>query len=170
MGDWLWGSWLALDFQFPMLILRSVGSEQISRENYPFPVHLQLNQMWGYPYRTALWLEKTFLQATPQRLRILMSGPMRATKCCQDLHTFQGTGHCPRPLSLRENPFQGALGLPLTSQGLNGQNFSSECLLAPNSTTPDLGIWTTIITPLAIWVGEGSVSSLSELKRLHSLI
>lgn len=80
MGDWLWGSWLALDFQFPMLILRSVGSEQISRENYPFPVHLQLNQMWGYTYRTALWLEKTFLQATPQRLRILMSGPMRAAR------------------------------------------------------------------------------------------
>lgn len=47
MGDWQWGSLLALNFQFTVLILRSVEFEQISRENQPFHVHLQMNQMWG---------------------------------------------------------------------------------------------------------------------------
>lgn len=40
--------------------------------------------------------------------------------------------------------------------------------LAPISSTLDFGIWTTVITPLAIWVGKASVLFPCELKRVHS--
>lgn len=38
------------------------------------------------------------------------------------------------------------------------------------SATPDTGFETTVVTPLAILVGEANTLSLSELKKVQSLI
>lgn len=105
----------------------------------PFMCISNWTKCGGYPYRTTLCLEKTFPQATPQRLRIPMSRPMRAYQ------VLPWPWHSLRHKPLSQVPV--SQGEPISGcQGLDGQNFGSEWLLASNPTTPDLAIWTTIIT------------------------
>lgn len=168
MGDWLSWALLAWEEWIPMLILRSVESEQTSREKQPLQGYLWMSQCSRNACKIALCPRGNFTSGNPTEIlshfRIPEQRPTRGY--CRRLEP-----EClqrPEPISWSK-PIPGTLPffprLPLVYPRSSDQlHHRTGRLLASISATPDLGVWTTINTALAIWVGEGSVLSLLELE------
>lgn len=125
MRGLLWWVLLALEAQFPLLILKSIESEQMFKEASPYMHISRWAKGSGYPYWTALCtrgnfssenLTKTLSHSKNTRARASKSLPetLETTMLSKSLAILSGP-------SLKVNSFRGALpfspGLPPASLG-----------------------------------------------------
>lgn len=156
-----------------VLILRSVESEQTSRENQPLHASLWI-RCGGYPYRTALCPRKDFSSDSPTKilchLGISQQGQARVYWMPPESQCFPRHRPLSRPLSGWSHSRAPSPSPQGCRQLLWKQlHYLTGCLLVPISATLVLGICT-IVIPLSIQVEEASVLSLSELKESSAKI
>lgn len=158
MGGWLWRSLLALDFQFPMLILRSVVWTYFKGKLASPCASPNESAVRDIPIGLLYALEKTFPQATPQRPRISKPRPARAYQMLPE------PWHLPRHRPLSQAPlFQGELisrGPALLPGALTGFSGIRRVVLQQWMTPgthlhhPRLGS-EQLLSPLFGWLGWG---------------
>lgn len=125
----------------------------------------------GYPCKIALHPRGHFSSGNPTTILSHLNTWARASDSLLDAAGTAMLSKAWAPFlgpSLRKPiPGHSAL-LPQAPSSFSGLlHYHTGWLLAPVSSILDSGIWTTVVTPLAIRVGGASVLSLLELKRVN---